>query len=209
MPAPIFDVLAQTEVAPTGNAQTIYTPPAGRAAVIAGVRVISKWPSVESTAGANIGRISDDGVIYINIDYDSRFEPFPEQDAPTSLTGYSIPSTYFAKSTSSHYGNGIEWYSKSGGSERHHKSASLSVFNATVGDYPVTGLLLSPLVGNHMDIKVPVITNTKPLKITNGIFLSQLSDQKLIAKRPQIMANHRKRCPHLAVTVFGQLVDNT
>lgn len=202
MPAPIFDVLAQTEVAPTGNAQTIYTPPTERAAVIAGVRVVSKWPTAERAGAYPSSQYNGSIYFYKQDPYDS-FDITGDGSNDIQNSGGQWKQFFLRKNETIQ--QKIPQYIEE---SSYQKNGSQTIFTVMVGNSPVTGHLITPDPMEHLDIKVPVITNQKPLKITNGIVF-KYRDRNDRTTLQQMLSNHRKRCPHLAVTVFGQLVDNT
>lgn len=204
MPAPTFDILAQIEAKPTGNAQTIYTPPPNRVAVIAAVRVVSKWELADAR-GVYPYSVGDTGRISFNSELNVN-DVFPVRDAPKTATGYHVDYTWFATyRVNPLHGRVVYWEATSDDCKQ---QGSKSVFTLICGNKPVTGLLLSPLNGEHLDIKVPIVTNSSPLTVVNGIFNVNHTDQKLKNYASRAAENHRKRCATLTITVFGQTMDN-
>lgn len=196
---PKFDVLAQMVVAPTGTPTTVYQPPVGRAGVLAGVRILMKFPKVEA-AGGYIDTYQNDPEWLTakgrNGDY---LKVFDNNDYVDSNRNVAF---FFRTSNNSFYHN-TENVETRYPDNKFKYSASRSVFNVIVGTERVTGNLVIPSMNSHMDIKVPVVSNKRPLKILNGVFLYN----SILSNREQAIRNHYKRASHLAVTVFGQEVD--
>lgn len=199
MGTPKFDVLAQVVVPPTGSATTVYQPPSGRAGVLAGVRVVMKFPQVESAGGYLYGYADHPDM------YDARdaggeaLKIFDNNDYFDSNQNYM----FYLNSQNGNYYHNTKSIQRQYPDNSFKSTAVRSVFHVLVGNEKVTGDLVLPSLKSHMDIKVPVVSNRYPLRVLNGVFIYSGK----IPNREHTIRNHYKRVSHLAVTVFGQEVD--